>query len=111
MYSILSNKNQGLHVVYKLYLNLFWPSMRRNCSSDQEKIGNSKVKTKKLRKMRPLEQSIPTMKGQKNYWKSTKVMRGTYVPMIIWLVTALQTYSMAMGQIKAKYKKMKPEYR
>ena len=38
---------------------LFWPTVRKNCSSDREKV--AKV-------LRSLEQFIQTVKGQNNFW-------------------------------------------
>ena len=38
---------------------LFWPTVRKNCSSDREKL---------LKFLRSLEQFIQTVKGQNNFW-------------------------------------------
>ena len=49
----------GARTVYRngiLLPKLFWPTVRKNCSSDWEKL------------MRSLEQSIQTVKGQNNFW-------------------------------------------
>ena len=44
---------------------LFWPTVRKNCSSDQEKFWNSRLRAENLQS---LEQFIQTVKGQKNCW-------------------------------------------
>jgi hypothetical protein len=44
--------------------NFFWPTVRKNCSSDQEKLLNSRLKAKNLQN---LEKIIQTVKGQNNF--------------------------------------------
>ena len=46
---------------------LFWPTVRKNCSSDREKL----LKFEKFSKiLRSLEQFLQTVKGQNNFWKN-----------------------------------------
>ena len=48
---------------------LFWPTVRKKCSSDQEKKSKFKAEGLKFSKnLRPLEQFIQTVKGQNNFW-------------------------------------------
>ena len=55
---------------------LFWPTVRRNCSSDQEKLLKFEAEGQKLLKfeaegqefLRSLEQFAQTVKGQNNIW-------------------------------------------
>ena len=43
--------------------------MRKNCSSDREKLLNFKAEGQEFAKfLRSLEQSIQTVKGQNNFW-------------------------------------------
>ena len=47
---------------------LFWPIVRKNCSSDQEKLLKFKVEGRDFAKrLRSLEQFIQTVKGQNNF--------------------------------------------
>ena len=44
-------------------------SLRKNCSSDQEKLLNFKAEGKEFEHfLRSLEQFVQTVKGQKNFW-------------------------------------------
>ena len=45
---------------------LFWPTVRKNCSSDQEKLEAEGREFAKF--LRSLEQFIQIVKGQNNYW-------------------------------------------
>ena len=46
---------------------LFWPAVRRNCSSDREKL--LKLECREFAKpLSSLEQFIQTVKGQNNFW-------------------------------------------
>ena len=45
---------------------LFWPIVRKNCSSDPEKVLKFEAKGPEF--LRSLEQFIQTVKGQKNIW-------------------------------------------
>ena len=43
---------------------LFWPTVRKNCSSDREKAEGREF----ANILKSLEQFIQTMKGQNNFW-------------------------------------------
>ena len=65
----------GLDVIIKLDRNgillpkLFWPTVRKNCSSYQEKRLKFKADGREFAKfLRSLGQFIQTVKGQKNVW-------------------------------------------
>ena len=46
---------------------LFWPTVRKNCSSDREKLLKFEGEGREFSKiLRSLEQFIQTVKGQKN---------------------------------------------
>ena len=45
---------------------LFWPTVRKNCSSDREKLLKFEAEGREFAKS--LEQFIQTVKGQKNIW-------------------------------------------
>ena len=48
---------------------LFWPTVRKNCSSDREKLLKFKAEGREFSKfLRSLEQFIQTVKGQNNSW-------------------------------------------
>ena len=48
---------------------LFWPSVRKNCSSDREKLLKFEAEGWEFSKfLRSLEQFIQTVKGQNNFW-------------------------------------------
>ena len=48
---------------------LFWPTVRKNCSSDREKLLKFESKGREFAKvLRSLEQFIQTVKGQNNIW-------------------------------------------
>ena len=50
---------------------LFLPTVRKNCSSDPEKLLKFEAEGRGLRNvLRSLEQFIQTVKGQNNYWYS-----------------------------------------
>ena len=52
-----------------LLLKLFWPTVRKNCSSDREKLLKFKAEGWEFSKfLRSLEQFIQTVKGQNNSW-------------------------------------------
>ena len=42
--------------------------MRKNCSSDREKLLKFEAEDREFAKLRSLEQFIQTMKGQNNFW-------------------------------------------
>ena len=48
---------------------LFWPTVRKNCSSDREKLLKFEAESREFSKiLRSLEQFIQTVKGQNNFW-------------------------------------------
>ena len=48
---------------------LFWTTVRKNCSSDQEKLLKFEAESREfLEFLRSLEQFIQTVKGQNNFW-------------------------------------------
>ena len=48
---------------------LFWPTVRKNCSSDWEKLLIFEAESWEFSKiLRLLEQFIQTVKGQNNFW-------------------------------------------
>ena len=48
---------------------LFWPTVRKNCSSDREKLLKFEAEGHEFAKcLRSLEQFIQTEKGQNNFW-------------------------------------------
>ena len=62
-------------LLYSLSVNgillpkLFWPTLRKNCSSDREKLLKFEAEGQQLEKfLRSLEQFIQTVEGQNNFW-------------------------------------------
>ena len=52
-----------------LLTKLFWPTARKNCSSDREKLLKLEAEGRKFANLlRSLEQFIQTVKGQNNFW-------------------------------------------
>ena len=48
---------------------LFWPTVRKKCSSDQEKLLKFEAEGQEFAKiLRSQEQFIQTVKGQKYFW-------------------------------------------
>ena len=48
---------------------LFWPTLRKNCSSDWEKLLKFEAEGWEFAKfLRSLEQFVQTVKGQNNFW-------------------------------------------
>ena len=48
---------------------LFWPTVRKKCSSDREKLLKFEAEGREFSKIvRSLEQFIQTVKGQNNFW-------------------------------------------
>ena len=48
---------------------LFWPTVRKNCSSDREKLLKFEAEGQEFSKfLGSLEQFIQTVKGQNNFW-------------------------------------------
>ena len=60
----------SLHVFNGILLpKLFWPTVRKNGSSDGEKLLKFEAKGRKFEKfLRSLELFIQTVKGQNNFW-------------------------------------------
>ena len=51
------------------YQKLFWPTVRKTCSSDREKLLKFEAEGREFeKKLRSLEQFIQTVKGQNNFW-------------------------------------------
>ena len=62
--SFPQNERNGI-----LLLKLFWPTVRKNCSSDQEKLLELEAEGQQFATfLKSLEQFIPTAKGQNNFW-------------------------------------------
>ena len=52
-----------------LLQKLFWPALRKNCSSDQENFLKFEAEGREFGKcLRSLKQFIQTVKGQNNFW-------------------------------------------
>ena len=72
MYSTvaISLKNEmDMSVLGILLRILFWPTVRKNCSSDREKFLKFETEGQEIAKLlRSLEQFIQTVKGQNNFW-------------------------------------------
>ena len=52
-----------------LFRKLFWPTVRKNCSSDREKLLKFEAEGREFEIfLRSLEQFIQTVKGQNNFW-------------------------------------------
>ena len=52
-----------------LLTKLFWPTERKNCSSDREKLSKFEAEGWEFAKfLRSLEQFIQTVKGQDSFW-------------------------------------------
>ena len=52
-----------------LLSKLFWPTVRKNYSSDREKLLKFEAEGREFAKfLRSLEQFIQTVKGQNNFW-------------------------------------------
>ena len=48
---------------------LFWPTVRKNCSSDPEKVLKFEAEDQEFAKiLRSIEQFVRTVKGQNNVW-------------------------------------------
>ena len=48
---------------------LFWPTVRKNCASDREKLLKFEAEGREFAKfLRSLGQFIHTVKGQNNFW-------------------------------------------
>ena len=52
-----------------LLLKLFWPTVRKKCSCDREKLLKFEAEGWEFAKcLRSLEEFIQTVKGQNNFW-------------------------------------------
>ena len=61
---LLKDKRNGI-----LLPKLFLPTVRKNCSSDQENLLKLEAEGREFAKiLRSLEQFIQTVKGQNNFW-------------------------------------------
>ena len=48
---------------------LFWPTVRKNCSIDREKLLKFEAEGREFAKsLKSLEQFVRTVKGQNNFW-------------------------------------------
>ena len=48
---------------------LFWPTVRKNCSTDREKLLKLEAENQEFAKfLRSLEQFVQAVKGQNNFW-------------------------------------------
>ena len=66
-YNKLQNANISINGI--LLPKLFWPTVRKNCSSDREKLLKFEAEGREFAKfLRSLEQFIQTVKGQNNFW-------------------------------------------
>ena len=62
-------KHCMLHKIGILLSKLFWPTVRKNHSSDWEKLLKFEAEGREFAKiLRSLEQFIQTVKGQNNFW-------------------------------------------
>jgi len=52
-----------------LFPKVFWPTVRKKCSSDWENVLKFEAEGRAFAKfLRSLGQFIPTVKGQNNFW-------------------------------------------
>ena len=57
------------HIYGILLQKLFGPTVKKNCSSDQENLLKFEAECREFAKnLRSLEQFIQTVKGQNNFW-------------------------------------------
>ena len=63
---LLVNVNTLNLLVGILLSKLFWPTVKKNCSSDWEKLATEGREFEKV--LRSREQLIQTVKGQTNFW-------------------------------------------
>ena len=71
IYSSQRCKNKKLEKIKNdiLLPKLFWPTVRNNCSSDQEKLLKFEAESREFAEfLRSLEQFIQSVKGQNNYF-------------------------------------------
>ena len=62
------NLSKQAEILYGIFLpKLFWPTVRKNCSSDQEKLLKFEAEGREFANiLRSLEQFVRTVKGQNN---------------------------------------------
>ena len=67
---IFVNKKSCLFLWNGILLpKLLWPTVRKNCSSDREKLLEFEAEGREFSNfLRSLEQFIQTVKGQNNFW-------------------------------------------
>ena len=69
IFQIVLVKNLDINYHCILLPKLFWPTVRKNCSSDQEKLLKFEAEGREFAKiLRSLEKFIQTVKGQNNFW-------------------------------------------
>ena len=69
LHSTLAIFSQKLSKNGTLLPKLFWSTVRKNCSSDREKLLRFEAEGQEFAKfLRSLEQFIQTVKGQTNFW-------------------------------------------
>ena len=62
-------EKRGFRKMVFCYQNCSWPTVRKNCSSDREKLLKFDAEGREFAKfLRSLEQFIQTVKGQNNFW-------------------------------------------
>ena len=65
----LDNSSSNSSFIGILLPNFFWPVVRKNCSSDREKLLKFQAEGQEFAKnFRLVEQFIQTVKGQNNFW-------------------------------------------
>ena len=74
----LSLENELLCVLKRIskwyfVTKLYWPTVRKNCPSDREKLLKFEAEVREFAKtLRSLEPFIRTMKSQNNFWKKNE---------------------------------------
>ena len=64
---LYSRALKGFHGI--LLPKLFWPTVRKNCSSDQEKLFEFEAEGREFaKKLRSEEKFIQAVKGLNNFW-------------------------------------------
>ena len=51
-----------------LFLKLFGPTVRKNCTSDREKLFKFETEAKNMQKFLIIKKFVRTAKGQNNFW-------------------------------------------
>ena len=69
IYELYNRSKLGMLGNGILFPKLFWPTVRKNCSSDQEKLLKFEAEGREFPKfLRSLEQFKQTVKDQNNFW-------------------------------------------